>query len=720
MIICIIPHVSASDYADNLTQTDSCEIPEIMNVGDDIQTLEEEMNDYGTFSELGELVYKKYAVDLDKDYLYTDEIDMGYYVNGIDIEHEITINGNGHSIDGNGSRIFNIVKGVKEVKIYNLTFKNTYYPGIIDYYSYNVRDFAGAIDNQGELILENCTFLNNHANKQGGAINNNGDLTIDGCTFINNTVFTGGYAGGAIISYGKLDISNSRFYDSFGRFAGAILVFNQTIIRNSIFENNTSRDRGGAVVSLNLNTCEVFNSIFNGNKAEYGGAMYGTIAINCTFGQDNYASTKQGHNLNDGVIFNCTFDEFSNQNFYNTINAASLAFKPKNLNFEDGGYNKILEFTITANPENKPVKMVMLNIKIIDKQGNINSYSLLSDENGKVNVSLSNFRNGTYTVSVSFSNKMYNDSEENYTLLLGITDSKVSFNTGIAFEYGKSGSLYVTVDGGYVERENIQVIGHPEAKITLENKLITISGLGVGTYTLSVKTTPDEYHLATVGTISINVKKAIAVIKAEKLTVVLKKGSYWTIKLVDYKTNKPISNMKLTVKIFTGKKYKKVTITTNSKGEAKYKTSKLSKGNHKIIVSGTHPGYSFNTLSSSIKVIKPKALKFKLQRRINDKSGSLISYLAIDKKTKKGINGIKINLLIYTGKKVKKITLKTKKIKGKKKTYMGAFGFATNDLSVGKHKVIIKPVSIKYSGSAKTTMIIKKEAKKRQTFSHKI
>ena len=94
----------------------------------------------------------------------------------------------------------------------------------------------------------------------------------------------------------------------------------------------------------------------------------------------------------------------------------------------------------------------------------------------------------------------------------------------------------------------------------------------------------------------------------------------------------------------------------------------------------------------------------------------MISYVVKDKKTKKGVNGIKIKLLIYTGKKVKTVTLKTKK-KGK---FNGAMGFATNELSVGKHKVVIVPASIKYSGSAKTTMIIKKAAKKKQSYSQKL
>jgi 5-hydroxyisourate hydrolase-like protein (transthyretin family) len=379
-------------------------------------------------------------------------------------------------------------------------------------------------------------------------------------------------------------------------------------------------------------------------------------------------------------------------------------------------HKETLDLVVTNKPNGEKIPGIGLNVLIEDNEMNVHSYSKVTNSNGVVSLPLSGFVNGTYVLSVSFVNKMYNASVVNYTLCLGKLDSVISFSASVVFEYGRTGSLYVEVDGGRVDRGNICVVGHPEAKIGLKGNLVSISGLPVGKYTLSVKSTPDENHLSSVGTIGITVKKAVAVIKASKLTVALKKGTFWVVKLVDSKTGNPISNIKLTLKVYTGKKFKNVGVTTNSKGEARYKTSGLSKGVHKVVVSGSHSGYSFNTLSSSISVIKPKDLKFKLKNRINDAEGSLISYLVLDKKTGKGVNGVKINMLIYTGKKAKIISLKTKK-DGK---FSGAMGFATNELSVGTHKVVVVPASIKYSGSAKTTMIIKKSAKKYQTFSHKL
>jgi hypothetical protein len=64
--------------------------------------------------------------------------------------------------------------------------------------------------------------------------------------------------------------------------------------------------------------------------------------------------------------------------------------------------------------------------------------------------------------------------------------------------------------------------------------------------------------------------------------------------------------------------------------------------------------------------------------------------------------------MIKEGKKYKTITLKTKKIDKRK----GIAGIFTNEFSVGKHIVKIKPASIKYKGSGKSSIPIKKSSKK--------
>ena len=282
------------------------------------------------------------------------------------------------------------------------------------------------------------------------------------------------------------------------------------------------------------------------------------------------------------------------------------------------------------------------------------------------------------------------------------------------FEYGKSGSISVSVEGGWIEHENIHVLDHPEAKISYINNILSVSGLAVGKYTLRVTATPDDYHFPVDADLSITVNKATAVIKASKITVALKKGTLWTIKLVDSKTGNAISNMKLTLKIYTGKKYKTVSVKTNSKGEANYQTKGLGQGTHKVIVSGSDASYNFNTLTSSIKVVKQTPLKFTVKKKVA-KDGSTISITV--KKGKKGVNGIKLNVLVYTGKKLTKTVILKSKTKSKLK---GVCGWGTNRLSTGTHKIVIMPADIKYGGSKTVKLPIKKSASKYPKWETKI
>lgn len=92
---------------------------------------------------------------------------------GIELKNDnFTIDGKGHSIDGDGkSRIFQI-KG-KNIILENIVFKN------------GMGDYGGALRNEGELELINCKFENNNAKRNGYDISNTpkGRLKIFNCEF---------------------------------------------------------------------------------------------------------------------------------------------------------------------------------------------------------------------------------------------------------------------------------------------------------------------------------------------------------------------------------------------------------------------------------------------------------------------------------------------------------------------------------------------------------
>ncbi len=133
----------------------------------------------GSFSELQGIINAAPAgstVTLTRNYKYDDGFNEGQ---GILIAKDLTIDGNGHTLNGmSKSRILFIVPGlVKDFKITlkDITFTNGF-----------TRLYGGAICNFGDLTVENCVFRNNFANTTAGAICSVGMLDCKKSTFSNN------------------------------------------------------------------------------------------------------------------------------------------------------------------------------------------------------------------------------------------------------------------------------------------------------------------------------------------------------------------------------------------------------------------------------------------------------------------------------------------------------------------------------------------------------
>lgn len=97
-------------------------------------------------------------------------------------------------------------------------------------------------------------------------------------------------------------------------------------------------------------------------------------------------------------------------------------------------------------------------------------------------------------------------------------------------------------------------------------------------------------------------------LKPTKLTTTYKSGKYFKVKAINTKTKKPVPNVKILLKVFTGKKYKKIIVKTDTAGITKYKTSKLSLGKHKVIISLKNPKIKSKVKISLITITKPKQI----------------------------------------------------------------------------------------------------------------
>ena len=158
--------------------------------------------DAGTFSQLQDTINNAEngsTVNLDKNYVYNGG-------ENIKIDKDITINGNGHMIDGNhATRIFNI-------------------------------EYA-------EVVLKNIVFANALSSDDGGAIlTYTSNIEIDNCSFINNAA--GDYGGAIYAEYTYLSIDNSLFLNNSAD-SGAAIYFisygNDMLISNSLINNNNAK-----------------------------------------------------------------------------------------------------------------------------------------------------------------------------------------------------------------------------------------------------------------------------------------------------------------------------------------------------------------------------------------------------------------------------------------------------------------------------------------------
>lgn len=227
-------------------------------------------------------------------------------------------------------------------------------------------------------------------------------------------------------------------------------------------------------------------------------------------------------------------------------------------------------------------------------------------------------------------------------------------------------------------------------------KVILILILSIFLVTISAVCAADDSQNST-GASDVDEVKSVT-LTPQKLSTTYASGKYFKVKAIDAKTKKPVSNLKLTLKVYTGKKYKTVSKTTNSKGIANYGASKLSIGKHKIVVKVKDSKITSKAKTSSVKIKKAKltisAPKITSKYKVNKKFKVTVK----NKESKKVMKGVKVIVKVFTGKKFKKYTLKTNK--------KGVVSINTKSFKKGLHKVTVnvKATSKIKSASAKSSI----------------
>ena len=203
------------------------------------------------FKYLDNLIHSGFTEILLNSDIILAEDEESIYGEGIKLDMEkVTIDGNGHTIDGKSlARIF--YSNSKCITLKNITFKNA---------------SCAIYNDEGEMKMENCRFIENASRSNGGAIHNyKGKMEISQCRFIKNT----GKMGGAICNYRA-----------------------HMTIRKSIFKKNHAKLYGGAIYSAG-DELKIISSKVNENTAEIGGGIFsgnGNLIINESLLKQNTAN----------------------------------------------------------------------------------------------------------------------------------------------------------------------------------------------------------------------------------------------------------------------------------------------------------------------------------------------------------------------------------------------------------------------------------------------
>ena len=216
--------------------------------------------------------------------------------------NNLTINGNGFTLDGDSKfQILSVNPGAT-LKLQNLTIAHGNSQSIPQ------GEHGGGVENEGTLTVTNCTFSNNTAGLGGGAIDNVGTLTVTNSTFSSNSADA---AGGGIDNFGPLTVTDCTFSSNSADQGGGILNNDGATLKitNSTFSGNSAGIGGGID---NVGTLTVTNNTFSGNSAGIGGGgidnqplgsttLKGTILAAEPGGNCGGLITDAGYNISDDV-----------------------------------------------------------------------------------------------------------------------------------------------------------------------------------------------------------------------------------------------------------------------------------------------------------------------------------------------------------------------------------------------------------------------------------
>lgn len=568
---------------------------------------------------------------------YIDDLskyDVKKYYNGIKYPSTFIVNGNTFE------DIRKAVNGASEGDIIQLYGTYTGNEEIIIYSSNLIIEGNGATLNSKSSIfycklgitIKNLVFTNT----QDNAVRFEEEGIIINSTFKNCYGFSGGAISGHLNK--NCRAVNCTFEECSGSEGGAVYALD--LIANSTFINCQASEGGGAY------ECELIsNCTFVGCNAYTGGAVYSE------FGRTVEKSTFKDCKAKYGAaIANC---DVSDSSFTNCISTT-----------QDGG-------AVTYKDEYSSVTRCMFTDCECAVKGGKTYYCIFRGTSKPDPSKTILYRHAALTLTQT--GTYYHD--KILTVKLTDTDSNVEIpNQNIKITFSNGGSITIKTNSN-----GIGTYGMPYAP---------------GNYrAVAAVSENDKIDCSQKTLENIAIEKAPSKVTVKKLTTPYKANNKLNVKLTNTKTKKAVSDIELTLKVFTGKKFKTYSLTTDENGGVNLQTSGLAIGQHKVVIESRDKGVSLESQTTYIVVQKP-SVKISSSNTLFKISGVQITGKKIilkDKKAKKALVNVKVVFKVYTGKKYKVFTVKTGSD--------GACGIYAGKLKAGVHKLIIssKEKNVKFN-----------------------
>ena len=682
-----------------------------------------------TFADLNDkLVNGSDTVVLNESYRFNSTSDASL-MDGVKIKRNMTLVGTQNAyIDGSNEARCLYIDSNCSVTLKNLIFRN----------GFSLNDGAGVyLGKNSTLRIYNCTFENNKVyNSNGGALlcHEGTDTEIHNSIFFNNTSiresdlewkqYKKGMGSAICVGIGSdIRLFNTILKNNTGYLTTILVVsyndvnyrLSRLFIRNCTFENNTSFSSG--VIYLDeLGWGEILDSVFRNNVVTNTGsalildASISALVKNCLF--DGNSGIKGGaihikvfdySYMSNVSIVDCNFTKNKASVYGGAISAKYALAKILNCSFLDniaetyGGaiYAKLSELNISDSYFNnnsaqyggavcfRNETISVINSTFVENTASIKGGAIFSKIE---NVFSSNCSYGGNAAPVGL---------DVYGVFFASVVKSVPYYGGVEFtikiispwNMPLSQNVKLRLKGSKSYKTDwIKTDSNGMLKVNVPSKF------EVGPYSLTLSLDSGVCYSSP----TVNIVRAPVVLKFKKIKTTYDSGKKLKIQAINKITNKPVPKAKLTIKVFTGKRYSTYNIVCDENGNAEFDTSKLSVGKHGITITSNDKNIQLSKVKSEIKikradakVISPKSIKRGLKLKVTVKNK--ISGNPIVKTTFK--------VKIYTGKYYRTADAKT--------TSKGILKIKTKNLSKGKHKITVKLKDDNYNINKKFKVKVK-------------